>query len=115
LRRSAERSLITTSSPASAATCAIPLPIWPEPITPIFLIIAARRLAQRVAFGEIVDHGLSKAVFVIQHVMRNANSVGNIAGIVDILSGAASAFAVCGRAMVIKLKRDANNVVAFRL
>src|SRR5664279_4438918 len=39
-RRSAETSLSTTSSPASAATCAIPLPIWPEPITPTFLIIA---------------------------------------------------------------------------
>src|SRR5215475_7573141 len=38
--RSAETSLSTTSSPASAATCAIPLPIWPEPITPTFLIIA---------------------------------------------------------------------------
>src|ERR1019366_4689043 len=40
-RRSAETSLSTTSSPASAATWAIPLPIWPEPITPTFLIIAA--------------------------------------------------------------------------
>src|SRR3984893_358948 len=39
--RSAETSLSTTSSPASAATCAIPLPIWPEPITPTFLITAA--------------------------------------------------------------------------
>src|SRR5882672_8250712 len=40
-RRSAETSLSTTSSPASAATCAMPLPIWPEPITPTFLIITA--------------------------------------------------------------------------
>src|SRR5258705_5270196 len=39
-RRSAEISLSTTSNPASAATCAMPLPIWPEPITPTFLIIA---------------------------------------------------------------------------
>src|SRR5882762_1772819 len=39
-RRSAETSLSTTSNPASAATCAMPLPIWPEPITPTFLIIA---------------------------------------------------------------------------
>src|SRR5260370_41401715 len=39
--RSSDTSLSTTSSPASAATCAIPLPIWPEPITPTFLIIAA--------------------------------------------------------------------------
>src|SRR5215471_88774 len=38
--RSAERSLSTTSNPASAATCAMPLPIWPAPITPSFLITA---------------------------------------------------------------------------
>src|ERR1700729_3692866 len=40
-RRSADTSLSTTSKPASAATCAMPLPIWPEPITPTFLIITA--------------------------------------------------------------------------
>src|SRR5216683_3596241 len=40
-RRSTDTSLSTTSNPASAATCAMPLPIWPEPITPTFLIIAA--------------------------------------------------------------------------
>src|SRR5215470_4023347 len=39
-KRSADTSFSTTSSPASAATCAIPLPICPEPITPTFLIIA---------------------------------------------------------------------------
>src|ERR1700745_3444679 len=38
-RRSADMSLRITSKPASAATCAMPLPIWPEPITPTFLII----------------------------------------------------------------------------
>src|SRR4051812_33846474 len=38
-RRSADTSLSTTSKPASAATCAMPLPIWPEPITPTLLII----------------------------------------------------------------------------
>src|SRR5664279_1755191 len=41
LRRSADRSLSTTSIPATAATCAIPLPIWPEPITPTLLIMEA--------------------------------------------------------------------------
>src|SRR5436190_9810398 len=39
LSRSGEISLITTSKPASAATCAMPLPIWPEPITPTFLTV----------------------------------------------------------------------------
>src|SRR5579863_3668963 len=40
-RRSADTSLSTTSKPANAATCAMPLPIWPEPITPTFLIMTA--------------------------------------------------------------------------
>src|SRR6185312_4820971 len=39
-RRSAEMSLSTTSKPASAATCAMPPPIWPAPITPTLLISA---------------------------------------------------------------------------
>src|SRR5215467_14576760 len=47
--RSAATSLSTTSSPASAATCAIPLPIWPEPITPTFLIIAISSSTERRA------------------------------------------------------------------
>src|SRR6516164_4630084 len=47
--RSAETSLSTTSSPASAATCAIPPPIWPEPITPTFLIIAISSSTERRA------------------------------------------------------------------
>src|ERR1700754_2829860 len=37
--RSADTWLSTTPNPASAATCAMPLPIWPEPITPTLLII----------------------------------------------------------------------------
>src|ERR1700739_2102149 len=48
-RRSVDTSLRTTSNPASAATCAIPLPIWPEPITPTFLIIAAMFSSHRSA------------------------------------------------------------------
>src|SRR5262252_8095646 len=47
--RSADTSFSTTSNPASAATCAIPLPIWPEPITPTFLIIAISSSTERRA------------------------------------------------------------------
>src|ERR1044072_8017632 len=43
LMRSPETSLISTSIPASAATCAMPLPIWPAPITPIFWMLAMIR------------------------------------------------------------------------
>ncbi len=74
-----------------------------------------RRLAERVAVGEIVDHRFAEAVLVIQHVMRDADPLGDIAGIVDVLAGAAGALAMGGRAMIVELQRDADDVVAFRL
>ena len=55
-RRSAETSLSTTSKPARAATCAMPLPIWPEPITPTFLIIAILSSHRRVPAPALLLH-----------------------------------------------------------
>ena len=74
-----------------------------------------RRLARGVAVGEIVDHRFAKTVLVVQHVMRNADPLGDIAGIVDVLPGAAGALAMGGRAMIVELQRDADDVVAFGL
>ena len=47
--------------------------------------------------------------------MRNADPLGDIARIVDVLPGAAGALAMGGRAVIIELQRDADDVVAFRL
>ena len=74
-----------------------------------------RRLAQRIGIGEIVDDGLAKAVLVVEHVMGNAELGGHVAGVVDVLAGAAGALAVGRRAMVIELQRDPDDVVALRL
>ena len=74
-----------------------------------------RRLAERVAVGEIVDDGLAKAVLVVEHVMGNAELGGDVAGVVDVLAGAAGALAMGRRTMVVELQRDADDVVAFRL
>jgi len=74
-----------------------------------------RRLAGRVAVGKIVDHRLTKAALVIQHVVRNADPLGDIAGIVDVLPGAAGALAMGGRAVIVKLQRDADDVVTLGL
>src|SRR5262249_53145274 len=74
-----------------------------------------RRFAMGVAVGEIVDHGLAEAAFVIQHVMRDADRGRDIAGIVNVAPGAAGALAMGCRAMVVKLQRDADDVVALRL
>src|SRR3954466_14948054 len=47
--------------------------------------------------------------------MRDIQSRRNVAGVDHILSGAAGALAMGRRAMVVKLQRDADDVVAFRL
>ncbi len=47
--------------------------------------------------------------------MRNADPLGDVARIVDVLPGAAGALAVGGRAMIVKLQRDADDVVALGL
>ena len=74
-----------------------------------------RRLAQDVALGEAVDHRLLESAFVVEDVMRNADPVGDVAGVVDVLPGAAGALAVRRRPMVVKLQRHADDVIALLL
>ena len=74
-----------------------------------------RRLAGDVAFGEAVDHRFLEAALVVQHVMRNADALGDAARIIDVLPGAAGALAVGGGAVIVELQRDADHVVAFGL
>ena len=73
------------------------------------------RLARHIAACEGVDDLFAEAGFVIQHVMGNAKALGDPTGIVDILAGAAGALAMGGGAMVVKLQRDADDVIAFLL
>jgi len=74
-----------------------------------------RRFAEHVAFRETVDHRFTKAALVIEHIMRNADALGDIARVVNILSRAAGAFAMGRGAMVVKLQGDADDVVALGL
>ena len=74
-----------------------------------------RRLAGDVAFGEAVDHRFLEAALVVEHVMRNADALGDAARVVDVLARAAGALAVGGGAMVVELQRDADHVIAFGL
>ncbi|MEY9150961.1 hypothetical protein ABIF00_008945 [Bradyrhizobium elkanii] len=74
-----------------------------------------RRLAERVAVGEIVDHRLLEAAFVIEHVMRDADPLRDIARVVDVAAGAAGALAMGRSAVVVKLQRDPDHVIALRL
>src|SRR6185436_16602396 len=43
-----------------------------------------RRFAERVAVGKIVDHGFAETAFIVEHVMRNADPLGDVAGVVDV-------------------------------
>ena len=74
-----------------------------------------RRLARRVAFGEAVDHGFLEARLVVEHVMRDADALGDRARVMDVAPGAAGALAVGGGAVVVKLQGHADDVVALRL
>ena len=74
-----------------------------------------RRLAGQIAFGEAVDHRLAEARLVVEHVMRDAERLGDPAGIVDILAGAAGALAVRRGAVIVELQRDADHIVALVL
>jgi hypothetical protein len=47
--------------------------------------------------------------------MRDADPLGDIARIVDVLPGAAGALAMGSRPMIVKLQRDADDVVPFGL
>src|SRR5260370_17035097 len=62
-----------------------------------------RRLAGRVAVGKIVDHRLTKAALVIHHVVRNADPLGDIAAIVDVLPAAPTALPMGDRPALVNL------------
>ena len=72
-----------------------------------------RRLAGDIGSGERLDHLLAKALFVIEHIVRNAETRGDVARIVDILACAARALAMRRVAVVVELHGDADDVVAF--
>ena len=74
-----------------------------------------RRLAQGIALGKILDHRLAETALIVQHVMRNANPFRNVASVVDVLTGATGSLAMGGGAVIVELKRNADDVVAFRL
>ncbi len=71
-----------------------------------------RRLAGNIALGKAVDHRFPEPGLVIEDVMRNADALGNGARVMDVAAGAAGALAMRCRAVIVKLQRDADDVVA---
>ena len=74
-----------------------------------------RRLAVGIGLREGVDHLGAEARLVIQHVMGNADPRRRLAGVENILAGAAGAGAVAGLALVVELHGDADDVIALLL
>ena len=68
-----------------------------------------RRAPGEVIVGEGFDHFLAKRAFVVVDVMRDAQSFGDRARILDIVAGAARALASGGGAIIIELQRDADH------
>jgi hypothetical protein len=73
------------------------------------------RGAGEVSVGKILHHLLAEAGFVIEHIMGNADGIGHIARVVDVLPRAAGALLLDGGAVIVKLQRDADHVIAFGL
>jgi hypothetical protein len=74
-----------------------------------------RRLAAHVSIGEGVHDLGAEAAFVVEHVVRDGQPLGDLAGVLDIGAGAAGAGPADGDAVVIELQGDAHDVVALLL
>ena len=69
-------------------------------------------LAADIGARERLDHLLAKALFVVEHVVGDAEARGDVARVMDVLSGAACALAVRRIGMVVELHGQADDVVA---
>ena len=71
-----------------------------------------RGFAAQITVGEIVDHAFAEPAFIVEDVMRNPQALGHVAGVVNVLPGAAGAPALDGGAVIVKLQGHANHVIA---
>ena len=91
----------------------------PEQVAELHRAVAGdaghRRLAAHVGIGERLHDLGAEAAFVVEHVVRDGEPLGDLAGVLDVLAGAAGAGLADGDAMVIELQGDAHDVVALLL
>ena len=71
-----------------------------------------RRAAGEIFVGELLDHIFAKCAFVVEHVMRDSEPVGDRARIGDVVARAARALAPGCRAIIVKLQGDADHLIA---
>ena len=75
----------------------------------------AMLVGAQITVGEFIDDGVPEDVLVVQHVVRDAQALGHLAGVVDVLAGAAGALLGQSRAVIVELQRDAHDIVALAL
>ena len=67
------------------------------------------------SFGEILDHILAKAAFIIQHIMGNADALRHALGVINVRARATGALARRRLVFRIKLQGDAHHVETLAL
>src|SRR6202040_4070182 len=72
-------------------------------------------LPRRIALRERRDDLALEPLLVVKHIVRDAETGGGKTRIMDVLSGATGSFAMNRRAMVVKLQRYADHLVALLL
>ena len=71
-----------------------------------------RRLTAQVGVGEVLDHLVLEAAFVVEDVVRNVQALGGGARVMDVLARAAGALLLDRRAVIVELQGHAHHVVA---
>ena len=71
-----------------------------------------RRPPARIFVGEALDHALAEAALIVEHVMGDAEPVGDRLGVVNVLAGAAGLRAPGRLALVVELQGHADHLGA---
>ena len=71
-----------------------------------------RRAPGEIVVGKALDHVLAEARLVVDHVVRDAEPVGDRARVANVVAGAAGALAAGGGAIIVELQRHADHLGA---
>ncbi len=69
-------------------------------------------LPGRIGIGKGLDHVAAKGLLGIDHVMSDAQPVRDVAGVMNVLPGAARPFAARRGTMIVELQRHADHLMA---
>ena len=70
-----------------------------------------RRRAGEIGVGEILHHRVGETIFIVEHVMGNAESIRDGPRVGDVLPRAAGAFFLDGEPVIVELQRHPDNIV----